>query len=176
MGTTLLFPSFYHALPKRVLVLCILCMLYTSALIHLLWLKRATLKITFWPAQLLLWIHLLFHLARIFLDNAVVSPLKGAIGGSSFSVYVILESILFVIGLTFTILAMVNERTQIAHKHASLHDPLTNVWNRRALLNEAENIISRCLRQQNPLQRCCSISIILKASTIALAIIRGIGC
>lgn len=143
------FPAFYFSLPKRVFVICIICIIYTCALIHLLWLKRATLKVTFWPAQLLLWIHLLFHLARIFLDSATASPLKGAIGGSNFSVYVILESILFVIGLTFTILAMVNERTQIAHKHASLHDPLTNVWNRRALFNDSERIVARCQRQNS---------------------------
>ncbi|MGK3141074.1 GGDEF domain-containing protein [Pantoea sp. C2G6] len=144
------FPEFYYSLPKRVIVLCIACMTYTAALIHLLWQVRDTLRATFWPAQLLLWIHLLFHLARLFLDNTVPINLPGAIGGSKFSVYVILESILFVIGLTFTILAMVNERTQIAYKHASLHDPLTSVWNRRALFNEAEKIVARCRRQDRP--------------------------
>lgn len=145
-----LFPTFYYSMPKRILVMCIVCMLYISALIQLLWLKRDMLKVTFWPAQLLLWIHLLFNGTRIFLDNATASPLKGAIGGSSFSVYVILESILFVIGLTFTILAMVNERTQIAHLNASMHDPLTNVWNRRALFNYAERMVAHRLRQQKP--------------------------
>ncbi|WP_154928093.1 diguanylate cyclase [Pantoea anthophila] len=144
------FPAFYDSLPKRVVVLCLACVAYTAALIQLVWLARDTLKATFWPAQLLLWIHLLFHLARLFLDNAVASGLPGAIGGSAFSVYVILESILFVIGLTFTILAMVNERMQQTLKHASLHDPLTRVWNRRALFSEAENIAARCHRQNRP--------------------------
>ncbi len=59
-----------------------------------------------------------------------------------------MESILFVIGLTFTIMAMVNERTQIWHKQASLHDPLTSAWNRRALFSLADKLIARCLRQQ----------------------------
>ncbi|RPD98451.1 GGDEF domain-containing protein [Candidatus Pantoea deserta] len=145
-----LIPDFYHSMPQRVLVLCLLCALYTAALIRLLWQVRASLTVTFWPAQLLLWIHLLFHLARIFLDNAMPTPQPGAIGGSSFSVWVILESILFVIGLTFTIMAMVNERTQIRYKQASLHDPLTSVWNRRALFSQAEKLIARCQRQQQP--------------------------
>lgn len=144
------FPSFYYSLPKRVLVLCIACIAYTAALIQLLWLARDALKVTFWPAQLLLWIHLLFHLARIWLDNAIPTRLHGAIGGSGFSVFVVLESILFVIGLTFTILAMVNERTQIAYKYASLHDPLTSVWNRRALFSEAEKMVTRCRRHNRP--------------------------
>jgi len=144
------FPAFYYSLPKRVLVLCIACVAYTAALIQLVWQARDTLKATFWPAQLLLWIHLLFHLARLFLDSAIPSTQPGAIGGSDFSVYVILESILFVIGLTFTLLAMVNERMQIALKHTSLHDPLTSVWNRRALFAEAEKIVARCRRQNRP--------------------------
>lgn len=144
------FPAFYYSLPKRILVLCIACVAYTAALIQLVWQARETLKATFWPAQLLLWIHLLFHLVRLFLDSAIPSTLPGAIGGSDFSVYVILESILFVIGLTFTILAMVNERMQIALKYSSLHDPLTSVWNRRALFAEAEKIVARCRRQNRP--------------------------
>lgn len=144
------FPAFYYSLPKRVMVLCIACIAYTAALIQLVWQARDTLKASFWPAQLLLWIHLLFHLARLFLDTAVPSTQPGAIGGSNFSVYVILESILFVIGLTFTLLAMVNERMQVSLKHASLHDPLTSVWNRRALFNEAEKIVARCRRQNRP--------------------------
>ena len=144
------FPAFYYSLPKRVMVLCIACIAYTAALIQLVWQARDTLKASFWPAQLLLWIHLLFHLARLFLDTAVPSTQPGAIGGSNFSVYVILESILFVIGLTFTLLAMVNERMQVSLKHASLHDPLTSVWNRRALFSEAEKIVARCRRQNRP--------------------------
>ncbi len=144
------FPEFYYDQSKRVLVLCLLCIFYTGALIRLLWSVRESLTVTFWPAQILLWIHLLFHVARIFLDNAVATPTRGSIAGSTFSVYVILESILFVIGLAFTILAMVNERTQIAHKIASLHDPLTSVWNRRALFEQADKLVLRGARQTQP--------------------------
>lgn len=145
------FPQFYYNQPRRVLVMCLLCIIYTGALIQLLWQSRDALRVTFWPAQMLLWIHLLFHVARVFLDNAVATTVPGSIGGSSFSVYVILESILFVIGLTFTILAMVNERTQIAHKRASLHDPLTSVWNRRALFEQAETLVLRSARATKPM-------------------------
>jgi len=116
-----LLPGFYHGQPQRVLVLCLLCILYTAAFIMLLWRARSTLKVTFWPAQTLLWIHLGFHLARIFLDDAVVSRQPGAIGGSGFSIYVILESILFVIGLT-------------------------GAWNRRALFEQADNVRRRRAR------------------------------
>ncbi len=149
-ATLCLFPEFYDSQPKRVLVVCLLCIIFTGALIRLLWRVRASLTVTFWPAQFLLWVHLLFHVTRIFLDDAVASPVHGAIGGSSFSVYVILESILFVIGLTFTILAMVNERAQVAHKLASMHDPLTSVWNRRALFEQADKVVLRSSRPSQP--------------------------
>lgn len=146
-----LFPAFYYSLPKRIIVSCLLCIIYTSALIILLARSRAAIRATFWPVQLLLWIHLLFHIARILLDSGAVSRVHGAIGGSTFSVYVILESILFVIGITFTILAMVNERNQIRLKQASLRDPLTGVWNRRALFHEADQLAIYCSRRGVPL-------------------------
>lgn len=139
-GLLCLWPTFYYSLPYRVLVSCLLCIIYTSALLRELWRMRSVLQTTWLPAQLLLWIHLLFHLARIFLDSAIPTRLHGAIGGSNFSIYVILESILFVIGIAFTVLAMVNERTQIEYKRASWLDPLTGVYNRRALYEQAEKM------------------------------------
>lgn len=143
-----LFPTFYYNLSLRVLMLCLLCIAYTAALIYLLWLARRDMNTTFWPAQLLLWTHLLFHIARLFLDNTRPVGIQGAISGSDFSIYVILESMLFVIGFTVTILAMVNERTRNALKDASLHDPLTNIWNRRALFSGADAMI-RFYQKQN---------------------------
>ncbi|MGG6098613.1 GGDEF domain-containing protein [Pantoea allii] len=146
-----LIPAFYDSLSLRVLALCLLCIAYTATFIYLLWLARRDMDATFWPAQLLLWTHLIFHVARLFLDNARPIGLQGAISGSDFSVYVIIESMLFVIGFTVTILAMVNERTRNALKNASLHDPLTNIWNRRALFSGADNMTRQCLKQNKAL-------------------------
>ncbi|WP_158782858.1 GGDEF domain-containing protein [Pantoea sp. BAV 3049] len=146
-----LFPQFYYSMPNRILASCVLCIIYTAWMIFELRKSRATLPVTYWPAQLLLWIHLLFHVARALLDDGIPSPLHGAIGGSTFSVYVILESIMMVIGLTFTMLAMVNERTQIKYKQASLLDPLTGVWNRRALFEKGEELARSCDKNGQPL-------------------------
>ena len=131
-------PAFYHSMPHRILAICVFCVIYTGWMIVELHRSKSTLPVTWWPAQWLLWIHLLFHVARAVLDGGIPSPLHGAIGGSTFSVYVIMESILMVIGLTFAMLAMVNERTQIQYKNASLLDPLTGIWNRRALFEQGE--------------------------------------
>ncbi|ARJ43860.1 GGDEF domain-containing protein [Pantoea alhagi] len=143
------FPSFYCSIPKRIMVSCLLCISYTVALIIMLVRSRACLQITFWPAQLLLCFHLVFHLSRMCFDSG--SSAHNAMGHSPFSSYVILESTLFVIGLTFTILAMVNERTQIRYKQASLRDPLTSVWNRRALFAQAGLAEKKSMQKQLPL-------------------------
>ncbi|WP_338563084.1 GGDEF domain-containing protein [Erwinia sp. E_sp_B04_7] len=144
-------PDFYHSMPQRILAVCIFCVIYTGWMIVELHRSRETLPVTYWPAQLLLWIHLLFHVFRGIVDGGIPSPLHGAIGGSVFSVYVILESILMVIGLSFTMLAMVNERTQIQYKNASLLDPLTGIWNRRALFEQGDSLGRFCNKTGQPL-------------------------
>lgn len=146
-----LFPAFYHSLPKRVLVSALLCVIYTALMIRELYRTRTILPVTWWPAQLLLWVHIVFNLMRILMDAGVASSQYGAIGGSTFSVWVIIESILLVIGLNFTFLAMVNERNQLQYKQASLLDPLTGVWNRRALFQQAEKCRQQCERSRQPL-------------------------
>lgn len=144
-------PSFYGSLPNRILASSILCTVYTSAMLYELHRARALLPVTWWPAQLLLGIHLGFSILRALLDGGIPSPLYGAIGGSTFSVYVILESILVVIGLSFTMMAMVNERTQIIYRQASLLDPLTGVWNRRALFEHTTRLTTHWDCRQRPL-------------------------
>lgn len=145
------FPAFYYSLSHRILASCILCILYTGWMMRELHCSRASLPVTYWPAQLLLLIHLVFHALRAVVDGGMPNPLHGAIGGSAFSVYVIMESILMVIGLTFTLLAMVNERTQIRYKQASLLDPLTGIWNRRALFDKGKALAALCDKTSTPL-------------------------
>ena len=146
-----LFPWFYFSLPHRILASSLLCIIYTSAMLYELKRARALLPVTWWPAQLLLGIHLGFNILRALLDGGIPSPVHGAIGGSTFSVYVILESILVVIGLSFTMMAMVNERTQIIYRQASLLDPLTGVWNRRALFEKTSQLTAGWSCNQRPL-------------------------
>lgn len=146
-----LFPSFYTSLPMRILASSLLCIIYTSAMLYELHRSRTLLPVTWWPAQLLLGIHLGFNILRALLDGGIPNPVHGAIGGSTFSVYVILESILVVIGLSFTMMAMVNERTQIIYRQASLLDPLTGVWNRRALFEKTAQLTASWSCSQQPL-------------------------
>lgn len=150
-GLLCLSPTFYSSLPLRIVASCLICAAYTGVMILEVSRARNILSVTWWPAQLLLWLHVSFNLLRIMLDSAVSSIQPGAVGGSDFSVWVILESIMLVIGLNFTFLAMVNERNQRQYKQASLLDPLTGVWNRRALFQLAEEYRLQCDRSHMPL-------------------------
>jgi diguanylate cyclase (GGDEF)-like protein len=53
------------------------------------------------------------------------------------------EALLFTIAIAFILLAMAKERTELRHKTAALVDPLTNIANRRAFMEEAEALARR---------------------------------
>ncbi|HBT14923.1 MAG TPA: GGDEF domain-containing protein, partial [Erwinia persicina] len=56
-----LLPGFYYSLSSRILLSSLLCILFTSAMIYELQRARLLLPVTWWPAQLLLAIHLSFN-------------------------------------------------------------------------------------------------------------------
>ncbi len=143
-----LFPAFYHNLAARIVTISLLCGLYSAAFFFELCRLRQIIKTTFWPAIVLVSIHLLFQIARLVFDHFIPDSRNGAIAGSNFSLYVILESILFIIGLSFTLLAMVNERSQLRLGRMSQIDPLTNTLNRRGFYLVAAEIIRHS--QQRP--------------------------
>lgn len=144
-------PPFYYSPWHRHLANCILCITYTGWMIAELHRSRLLLPVTYWPAQLLLWIHLFLHLVRILLMSFTSSSWYNVISFSTFSIYIILESTMLVISLTFAMLAMVNEHTQIKYKQASLLDPLTGTWNRRALFEKGNKLGKFCLKKNLPL-------------------------
>jgi diguanylate cyclase (GGDEF)-like protein len=52
------------------------------------------------------------------------------------------ESLLFPISISFILLAMAKERTELGHKNAAKVDPLTGLPNRRSFLQDAEQLRS----------------------------------
>jgi len=146
-----LFPPFYYSPWYHHLANCVLNITYTGWMIAELHRSRIPLPVTYWPAQLLLWIHLLLYVVRILLVSFIPSPWYNVISFSTLSIYVTLESIMLVIGLTFSMLAMVNEHTQLKYKQASLLDPLTGIWNRRALFEKGNELSKFCAKNHLPL-------------------------
>lgn len=60
--------------------------------------------------------------------------------------FVAFEGIVFSIAAAFLLLAMAKEREELRHKTASLTDPLTGAFNRRAFINQAERLMGRVRR------------------------------
>lgn len=145
-------PVFYHSLPQRILLTSLLTAAYTLLTTVELWQTRKQLHVTFWPALPLSVLHACFYLARPFFDNGM--PYAEMAGGhsSGFFAILIFEAILYAICLSFIVLAMVYERGQLGYKRASLCDPLTGVGNRRAFLEQGNELVRKRKNNAFPLQ------------------------
>jgi diguanylate cyclase (GGDEF)-like protein len=60
------------------------------------------------------------------------------------------EALLFTIAIAFILLAMAKERTEHRHKTAALVDPLTGISNRRAFLQDGENLFKKQASDPRP--------------------------
>ena len=63
------------------------------------------------------------------------------------------ESMIYFIGSTLFLVALLKEQSEVVHRNASLTDPLTGLANRRAFFNEGDRLLERCRRSQSP----CSV-------------------
>ena len=63
------------------------------------------------------------------------------------------ESMVYFIGSTLFLVALLKEQSEIGHKSASLTDPLTGLPNRRAFFYTGDRILERCRRSKSP----CSV-------------------
>ena len=64
------------------------------------------------------------------------------------------ESLLFPISIAFILLAMSKERAEMSHKNAAKLDPLTGLPNRRAFLQDAEQLRLMQIARGHPDRRC----------------------
>lgn len=104
-------------------------------------------------------------LAAIFLLHSVVS-LVGLVEGTLHEALpygvptfgnwygvIHVESMIYFIGSTLFLVALLKEQSEVVHRNASLTDPLTGLANRRAFFNEGDRLLERCRRSQSP----CSV-------------------
>ena len=63
------------------------------------------------------------------------------------------ESMIYFIGSTLFLVALLKEQSELVHRNASLTDPLTGLANRRAFFNEGDRLLERCRRSKSP----CSV-------------------
>jgi diguanylate cyclase (GGDEF)-like protein len=64
-----------------------------------------------------------------------------------------LESMIYFIGSTLFLVALLKERSEVGYKSASLTDPLTGLLNRRAFFDAGDRLLERCRQSRLP----CSV-------------------
>lgn len=94
------------------------------------------------------WIAQCFYVGRFFLDRSL--PFAGESHGIDFAAFLLLETLLYSIGLTFAATAMVQQRTERRYRQASLTDSLTGIGNRRSFVEDSENMLRHCQVQHRP--------------------------
>ncbi|CAD5107522.1 GGDEF domain-containing protein [Zestomonas carbonaria] len=143
-----LWPTFYESQALRIQVYSLIAVTYTGLGAFELWRSRRQLEVDVRPALVLLLGHAGFYCARAVLDHDM--PFDMVSTGSSFFSLLVLETMLFSIGIAFVTLAMVKERAELRYKSAAMRDPLTGIGNRRAFIDAAERLLADCVRLRRP--------------------------
>jgi diguanylate cyclase (GGDEF)-like protein len=124
--------------------------LYTMASATTLWLGRSERLAARWPLVILSAV----HAAALLIGT--VSAFEGATRHdvvpsiASFFGFIYFESIIFALGTTVFILALIKERNEAAGKMAARIDPLTGISNRGDFMETAGRVLERCRNEGAP--------------------------
>jgi diguanylate cyclase (GGDEF)-like protein len=86
----------------------------------------------------------------VFLSPALLTALLPPGTADGWFALFALETLLYVVGTAFIVVVMAKERMLLAHKTAAMTDALTGLFNRRAFLAEAQQMIARQARANAP--------------------------
>jgi len=139
-GGLCLVPAFYSSLTARLLLASALTVIYTALAMFELWRSRLQISVSLRPAIGLMMFHVAFYLLRMVVDRGQPFGDPEAV---SFFAFVIFETLLYAIGISFVTLAMVRERAEQQYRHASLSDPLTGIGNRRSFIDAGQALLQR---------------------------------
>ncbi|WP_256359747.1 GGDEF domain-containing protein [Stutzerimonas frequens] len=139
-GVLCLVPAFYSSLTARLLLASALTVIYTALAMFELWRSRLQISVSLRPAIGLMMFHVAFYLLRMAVDRGQPFGDPEAV---SFFAFVIFETLLYAIGISFVTLAMVRERAEQQYRHASLSDPLTGIGNRRSFIDAGQALLQR---------------------------------
>ena len=128
---------------------------YTWLTAYEFWRGRSEPLVSRWPAIFMLFAHGALYLLRTPVSTYLAGASTIDLFGSVWLTVLSFEGLLFTISIAFILLAMAKERTEFRHKTAAMVDPLTGVANRRAFLQESDDL----MRQHGSDER--SVSVIL---------------
>ncbi len=145
-------PSIAAAWDVRVLLSCGIIAAYTWATAYEFWRGRGEALVSRWPAIFMLFAHGALYLLRTpFGAMLPWSPTGNEVFQSVWMTVLSFEALLFTIAIAFILLAMAKERTEHRHKTAALVDPLTDISNRRAFLQNGEAQLRRQATDPRPI-------------------------
>jgi diguanylate cyclase (GGDEF)-like protein len=123
---------------------------YCFAAAASLWLGRKEQLLARWPLMILT----AMHSSALFVGT--YSTLQGSIGQDTVPAppslfgFIHFESIIFAVGTSVFLLALVKERSEVAGRMAGYIDPLTGIDNRAGFIGKAERLLERCRHDSAP--------------------------
>ncbi|MBN8920289.1 MAG: GGDEF domain-containing protein, partial [Rhizobiales bacterium] len=145
------FPAFTEAESLRTLLSSLIIASFSFATAYEFWRGREERLVSRWPTILILACHGVLFLLRTPLSARLHAGASNNGPLSSGWITVLSpEALLFTIAIAFVLLAMAKERTEHRHKTAALVDALTGVANRRAFMDNAQQLVRRQVRRNRP--------------------------
>ena len=136
-------PSFSGELELRFLLASGIITTYTWLTAYEFWRGRSEPLVSRWPAIFILFAHGSLFLLRTPLAAMLPWSPASEVFESVWLTVLSLQALLFTIAIAFILLAMAKERTEYRHKTAAKVDPLTGIANRRAFLQDGNELMAR---------------------------------
>jgi diguanylate cyclase (GGDEF)-like protein len=136
-------PSFAGELELRFLFASGIITTYIWLTAYEFWRGRSEPLMSRWPAIFMLFAHGALFLLRTPLSAMLPWSPTSQVFESVWLTVLSFEALLFTIAIAFILLAMAKERTEYRHKTAAMVDPLTGIANRRAFLQDGNELMKR---------------------------------
>jgi diguanylate cyclase (GGDEF)-like protein len=136
-------PSLGGELELRFLLASGIITTYTWLTAYEFWRGRSEPLVSRWPAIFMLFAHGSLFLLRTPLSAMLPWSPTSQVFESVWLTVLSFEALLFTIAIAFILLAMAKERTEYRHKTAAMVDPLTGIANRRAFLQDGNELMKR---------------------------------
>jgi diguanylate cyclase (GGDEF)-like protein len=144
-------PVLADAIDTRAMIASGIITAYTWLTAYEFWRGRSEALVSRWPAIFMLFAHGALFLLRTPLVAVLPwSPTNSNMFGSVWLTVLSFEALLFTISIAFILLAMAKERTELRHRTAAMVDPLTGIANRRAFLQDANQLAARHRAKPRP--------------------------
>ncbi|MCW5681581.1 MAG: GGDEF domain-containing protein [Xanthobacteraceae bacterium] len=144
-------PGFAESSPGRIVVSSLIISNYTLFTAFELWNGRSERLHSRWPAVIVITLHGVVFPSQIPLTMVLPHDRLAGAFSNGWVATLALESLLYSIAAAFILLEMAKERTERIHKQAAMIDPLTGVFNRRAITEAAKQILAREVRPTKPM-------------------------